>query len=695
MKICASIGEKVFGKCRELLSLYSFCEIRGDLCGLSLKEVEELLDLNTNVIFTYRFSETGKKTSLEQTLLAIKKGVWAVDLDLGVPAPYLSKVRKAIAKQPGTKLIISWHSDSTPSLEELVDIVEDCKKKGADIVKVAPTAKNLEEASRVLRLYFSDVIERERLIAFAQGEAGRWTRLACLSLGSPVSYASAGKATAPGQSSYEEMAREVPATFRIGDISQSGLFSRKKHACVCVPCSKSIVQRAILAAAITNGQCVLRNFEPCEDIKAAIAFVRRCGCLVKATRDGNSARGEKMLIIRSAGIAKWKSFQTAEAGQSALLLRMLLPVCAYASSLRNRTVISSRITVTGSGSLAGRNLSSDIQSLKTAGVKCLGTNTLKGTTIPVTLSGASFRKTFTISGKDTSQTVTGLLMVLPLLHHDTGLTVEEASSIPYIDLTVKVLMAFGIRLEYEREGRTLHFNIEGRQGYSPVDMFLESDWSGAANFLVLGSICGKLTVKKMHPYSSQADESILEVLSQCGVSIKTEKTDRSEFVTVSDYRYDTRKQYYQNLSNITVEADHLKAFSFDATDCPDLFPILTTLAVYCNGTSRIKGVHRLVNKESNRAESILLEFSRMGYHLHIEDYELVVEGNGGKALDGEDKIFCSSHNDHRIAMAIIICAMLRNCFNAKPAEVFLDDIECIGKSFPTFVERLQFNTQKT
>lgn len=714
MKICASIGEKDFGKCRQLVSSLGFCELRGDLCGLSLKEVEELLDLNINVIFTYRFSESGKKTSLEQTLLAIGKGVWAVDLDLGVPADYLSKIRKAIAKQPGTKLIISWHSDTTPSFEELVIIAEDCRKKGADIVKVAPTANNLEEASRVIRLYFSDVVERDRLVAFAQGEAGRWTRLACLALGSPVSYAAAGKATAEGQFSYGEMTRQTENPFRISDISQSGLFSRfcekpslskkkKKTVSVSIPCSKSIVQRALLAAAITNGQSVLRNFEPCEDIKAAIAFVRKCGCVVKVTRDGSSARGEKMLIVRSAGITKWKSFQTAEAGQSALLLRMLLPLCAYASSLRNRTAIASRISVIGSGSLEGRNLASDLQSLKSAGVKCKGTATAKGTTVPVTLSGASFRKSFTISGADTSQTVTGLLMVLPLLGHDTHLTVEDASSIPYIDLTLNVLSSFGIKLGYTREGRTLHFSIEGRQSYSPVDMFLESDWSGAANFLVGGAICSvvsashenprKFTVRKMDSASAQADEKILDILAQCGAVIHADATDRSEFTAVADYRYDTRRQNYQNLANITVEAKKLKAFSFDATDSPDLFPILTTLAVYCSGQSRIKGVHRLQNKESNRAESILLEFSRMGYSLHIEGDELVIDGKGGKAIGTSEKIFCSSHNDHRIAMAIIICAMLRNRFNAKPAVVFLDDIECIGKSFPTFVERLKINGQ--
>jgi 5-enolpyruvylshikimate-3-phosphate synthase len=59
----------------------------------------------------------------------------------------------------------------------------------------------------------------------------------------------------------------------------------------------------------------------------------------------------------------------------------------------------------------------------------------------------------------------------------------------------------------------------------------------------------------------------------------------------------------------------------------------------------------------------------------------------------EKRILCSSHNDHRIAMAVIICAMFRKHFNTEPGDVFLDDIDCIGKSFPTFVERLQINGQ--
>ena len=253
-------------------------------------------------------------------------------------------------------------------------------------------------------------------------------------------------------------------------------------------------------------------------------------------------------------------------------------------------------------------------------------------------------------------------------------------------------------MEIKREERLLHFSSSGNQTFTPVDMFLESDWSSASNFLVAGAIAsmvasleGRKTafiVKKMTPGSSQADEAILDILRDCGAEITLRQTEKSEFVSVTDNRYNTRRSSYNGLCDVSVSAGKLKAFSADATDCPDLFPILATLAVHCTGQSQIKGVGRLENKESNRALSILQEFSRMGYDLYVEGDDLVIEGRGGKALGG-GRIFCSSHDDHRIAMAVMLCGMMRNSFNSTPSELFLDDISCIDKSFPTFVERLK------
>lgn len=721
-KICVCVNFPEAKECNEALAQYPFAELRADLCRLTTKETESLIEAHPECIFTFRFNEETRKMALEQTLAAIDKGVRYVDVDILSPESFIEAVRNKIAEKGNrTSLVVSSHQDSVPSLEEMKKIVLKCKKAGADIVKTAPFAKTLEEASRVLELYSVFNEERGKLIAFARGEAGQYTRIACTSLGSPWTYCSASNPVDAGQYSYRQMLGKMGYEgeenhFRTGEGAQSELFSRfctkeadtrknLREKFVSIPCSKSIVQRALIAAALCNGQTVLRNFEPCADTDAAIAFIRKCGCVVTVVRDGSSKRGEKMAIIKSAGIEKWKSYKFVNVGESALLARLILPVSGLASSLRNKTLITTQANVTGEGSLLSRDFSQTIDALKKAGIKCLATKKGGKTTLPVNIYGASFKNSFTISGKETSQLVSGLLMVLPMLPHKTRMVVEDAVSIPFIELTIKVLEAFGIRMKQTREDRNIRFDIEGNQTYTPVDMFLESDWSSASNFAVAGTLASMIAdsfghpeifiLKKMTIETSQADERILEVLQKCGVQIQMESPEMKQFAIVRDNRYNTRRSYFHSLRNIVISSGKLDAFCFDATDCPDLFPILTTLAVYCQGESRIKGVHRLEKKESNRALSILSEFSRMGYDLNLEGDELVVRGNCGKAFDSGNepgsKLFCSSHNDHRIAMAVIVCSLFRNYVGNAPRQIYLDNISCIDKSFPTFVERLKMN----
>ena len=716
-KLCTCIATPDFGQCLDELRRYPFAELRADLCGLSPEQTEKATAACPGIIFTLRFPEKDADTALGQYLAAINNGVAFVDVDICAPKAFVKKVKDAISASGGkTRLILSTHPENTPSLEEMEKTVALCQKTGADIVKIAPLANNLEEASRVLRLYHRNFAP-ESLLAFARGEAGTFTRVSCIGLGAPFTYCCADKPVAQGQLTHKQMSRllgDGQQPVRIPDMRDSLLFSRfcepavsqkgnRKEKSVSVPCSKSIVQRALLAAAICRGETILRNFEPCQDTKAAIGFIRKCGCVVKSTRDGLSARGEKMLIVRSAGIAKWKSFKFADMGESALLARMALPLAALASTLRNRTAIAVQAEITGEGSLLERDFSSAIESLKAAGVKCTGTKKASRVTLPVVISGASFKKEFTVSGKDSSQIISGLLLVLPLLSHNTKMTVNDAVSIPFIELTIKVLEAFGIKVNMKREGRTLHFEIEGKQIYYPVDMFLEADWSSASNFAVAGTVASfissqnghpeSFTIKRMSVPTTQADERILEVLRQCGSSITFSNVQKQDFAVVTDNKYNTRRSFYHNLCNMTVRAEKLSAFCFDATDCPDLFPILATLAVCCNGQSRIKGAHRLENKESNRSLSILQEFSRMGYEVYIENDDLVIQGRGGRASFSQERIFCSSHNDHRMAMAIIVCALTRSHLGNPPAEIFIDDISCTEKSFPTFAERLKLNIQ--
>ena len=129
---------------------------------------------------------------------------------------------------------------------------------------------------------------------------------------------------------------------------------------------------------------------------------------------------------------------------------------------------------------------------------------------------------------------------------------------------------------------------------------------------------------------------------------------------------------------ITVSSSVLIAFDFDATDCPDLFPPLVALAAYCKGTSVIKGVHRLEHKESNRAVSLQTEFEKMGVNITIAEDAMYVVGKN--KIEG---VRVSSYNDHRIAMAFSVAALLAK------GETEIVGAECAGVSFPEFFETLE------
>ena len=122
----------------------------------------------------------------------------------------------------------------------------------------------------------------------------------------------------------------------------------------------------------------------------------------------------------------------------------------------------------------------------------------------------------------------------------------------------------------------------------------------------------------------------------------------------------------------------MKAFHFDATDCPDLFPPLAALAAYCKGTTIIEGVHRLTHKESNRGLTIQEEFGKMDIKVELKDNVMLIEGTGNiKAAT------VHSHHDHRIAM---MCAVL--ALNAN-GETTIEVAEAINKSYPDFYRHLQ------
>ena len=640
--ICVSIQNKDLETIFDLLEerYVEMAEIRLDRCPqLGQEEIEELFS-NSDVplIATCRISDAMPAAEAEAKLItAIKAGAAYVDLELEAPAMMSKRIRRE-ARECGTVLIRSYHDfEGTDSRTALEALVEKCQHLGAEIAKIVTTARTPEDARKVLSLY--DRFAPETLVAFCMGEEGRQSRLDCLKKGAPFSYAAFDEAAAPGQWPAEEMFEAVYGNLQAVESEPLRM-----------PASKSFAQRAIIAAALADGVSHLRGYSPCGDNEAALAVARALGAEVTLDED--------VLTIRGTAGAPYAG-DSLHVGESGFLTRLMIPLMAR--------LARGPVTLSGEKTLLRRPLTGARDMMAAFRVA------LSGEQIPLTVNGRLTPGEAEISGQYGSQLVSGLLAALPLCREDSVIHLESPKSIPYIFITLDVLKQFGIRIENEMEGdeefvqtqdwglcEAMTFRIKGGQRYKAADLDLEADWSAAANFLVAGAIFGQVALEGLDTKSLQADLSILDILVEAGASLSQE----------------------EETGVIHVRKAPLRAFEVDASNCPDLFPVIAVLAAFCQGTSRIGGVGRLANKESDRASAIVDMLTRMGVKAAVKGDRLLVEGHSlaqrsltGNLLRGGEY---TSHHDHRMVMALKVAA-----FGAD-GPVRIDDEQCVAKSFPDF-----------
>lgn len=391
------------------------------------------------------------------------------------------------------------------------------------------------------------------------------------------------------------------------------------------PCSKSYAQRALAAALLSDGETTLSNIELCDDTHYAMNVITGLGASVRQT-------GPTEYVIRG-GLAPITD--TINTGESGLATRLFTPIAALCDR---------RMTITGTGTMLRRPIGMMIDPLRNLGVQVRSNGYL-----PITVQGPLRGGETDVEAYVSSQFLTGLLMSLPLAEGDTILHVEQPNSLPYLAVTVDLASKFRIRMEHNgfRE-----FFIPGGQHYHPAKLHIEGDWSSAAFMLVAGAIAGEVTAKRMNTLSLQADLAIIQALTKAGAVI----------ITTPD--------------EITVRKRELTGFDFDATQRPDLFPILAVLGANCEGTTHIRGVNRLVYKESNRAEAIVSEYTKLGMDVALEDDVMTVRGG---SLSGGTIDSC---NDHRIAMAAAIAAL------AASGPVTITNAQAVTKSYPRFWDDL-------
>jgi 5-enolpyruvylshikimate-3-phosphate synthase len=213
---------------------------------------------------------------------------------------------------------------------------------------------------------------------------------------------------------------------------------------------------------------------------------------------------------------------------------------------------------------------------------------------------------------------------------------------------------FGLKLPENKNYEEFYFSEETHNSSLITHEYdVEGDWSGGAFLLVAGAIAGPITVRGLDMMSTQADKAIMKALSDANAGFAIEA------------------------KGIKLHPAEMKAFDFDATDCPDLFPPLVALASYCKGQTKIKGVNRLSIKKVI-VRSLQQEFGKMGVKVEVNDDVMII--HGGSKVNGAK---VHSHHDHRIAMACAVAALKAE------GQTEIEDADAVKKSYPDFYDDLK------
>ncbi len=389
--------------------------------------------------------------------------------------------------------------------------------------------------------------------------------------------------------------------------------------------SKSYEQRVLAGALLSGGNCLISNSGSSDDVITAKEIIETLGCRIY--------KNEDILKIQYFDISYNNILNCNE---SALCARLFTPIAC---------LFKKNFIITGNKSLLNRPAAYGFEIFKTMGCNL----NYADDKLPVEFSDATIKSgKYIIDGSKTSQLISGLIMSLAKLESDSRLIVENPASIDYIFLTIDVLEKFGIKTDIENN-KNLTISIPGKQDYKAGNFVIENDWSGAGFILVAGALCGNVSIKGMNKYSVQADKKILDVFELANVS----------------YRWENETLF--------VKRSEIKAFEFNAVNCPDLIPSIAVLALFANGKSKIYGAKRLLHKESSRGEVLLKELKKIGADINISDDVIEITGKAKY-----NSACLNPHNDHRIAMAFTIAGLrIDNGIKIK-------NPECISKSYPEF-----------
>lgn len=397
-----------------------------------------------------------------------------------------------------------------------------------------------------------------------------------------------------------------------------------------VPSSKSQLHRLLIAAALGDAPVTIAYCGLSADIRATADCLRALGAEIALS-------DETILVHPITHVPD--GICTLPCGESGSTLRFLLPLCG---------ALGAKAVFQMEGRLPERPLAPLDDQLRLHGMQLAQ----HGARLHV--SGRLLPGSFMLPGNVSSQYLTGLLLSLPLLTDASTLTVTgRLESAPYVAMTEQVLAQSQLQIEKTPDG----WRIPGTQRYAlPAHCTAEGDWSSAAALLCMGALSPQgVTVDGLNPSSAQGDRMIAALLRQFG----------------ADVTWDAQR--------LTVRHSALHGIlRIDASQIPDLVPVLAALAACADGTTEITNAARLRLKESDRLATTAAMLNALGADVTEQPNGLVIHGRA-QLMGGTADAF----GDHRIAMAAAAAA----CACAQP--VTITGAQAVQKSYPRFWDDLQ------
>ncbi len=419
-------------------------------------------------------------------------------------------------------------------------------------------------------------------------------------------------------------------------IKPSGIIGR-----VQAPASKSCMQRALAAALLFNGKTILHHIDNSADSTAAMEVIKTLGATVLPTAKhdleilSSGYKGNESLLI--------KDDLLLNCGESGLAFRMFAAIAA---------LFDKEILLHATDSLRNRPMHFFDEIFPLLNVSIQSANGYA----PLQIHGPLIPRNLSLTQMESSQFLTGLLLAFSAANaREISISIDTLPGKGYIELTLAIMKNFGMHLPIWKNAQQFYFPGPGEPtALREINYTIEGDWSGAAFLLVAGALAGEISVTGLSLSSPQPDKAILEALQSAGANILIEA------------------------DVITVKKSALRNFSFDATSAPDQFPPLAALAALCTGTSTIRGIHRLIHKESNRATVIRDELTKLGIPVKLIGDTMAIQGGGRIA-----PALMQTHNDHRIAMMNSLLALCAH------GPVSFDKAEVVQKSYPSFYTDMQ------